>query len=313
MNLDEIRQRKKSLSRKIKVDKSEISCEVKNKNNSSESLSYCFIKNNQLFCKLSSLDFLFSINLDKLQNTTVQDLYSLVLEGCQKDRNKNFENNLTELQSSDFTYFICKPKTNSFKEALKFTGNYSHSRLLKETELFMLGKLIFRKGIDAKGFYKITFEDIEIKVEAGVGVIEIKEEIKTDEITETDSKFTLLGILLMMQILQGFSKNLLLLTTFPHDLKIRLSDTKGSYKEIILIEKDTTVPTRKSEYVSSGLWNSIDIFIDDTLIIKSLPISLNKILKEIEFEIDSTLKPVLRIKGIDGEIKKIEINKYINM
>ena len=313
MNLDEIRQRKKSSSQKIKVEKSDISYNVKNDYNSSESLSYCYIKNNQLFCKLTSLNFLFSIELEKLKNTTVKDLYSLIRVQCLNNDNKLHENNLTGLQSLDFIYFLCKPNTTSFKEALKYTGNYSHSKLLKETELFMLGKLIFKKGIDAKGFYKITFEDIEIKVEAGEGVIEIKEEIKTDEITETDSKFTLLGILLMMQILQGFSKNLLLLTTFPHDLKIRLSDTKGSYKEIILIEKDTTVPTRKSEYVSSGLWNSIDIFIDDTLIIKSLPISLNKILEEIEFEIDSTLKPVLRIKGIDGEIKKIEINKYINM
>lgn len=313
MNLDEIRQRKKSSSRKIKINTSDKSYDLKNENNSSESMSYGFIKNNQLICKLSSLDFLFSIDLDKLKNTTIQNLYSLIRVQSQNNNNKNLENILTGLQSSDFIYFLCKPKTNSFKEALRFTGNYSQSRLLKETELFMLGKLIYRKGKDVKGYFKIKYEDIELKVEADAGVIDIKEETKNNEISETDPNFTLLGFLLMMKIIHGYCHDLILLSTFPHDLKIRLSDSKGSLKVLTLIEKDTTIPTRKSEYVSSGLWNSIDIFLGDTLIMKSLPISLNKILKEIELEIDCTLKPILRIKGKDGEIQKIEINKNINL
>lgn len=168
------------------------------------------------------------------------------------------------LKSSDKIFIFYNPVVKSYLNALDVLNEYGGSiylRIMSEIQIAGLGACV--GNAYKEGIHSYKYRNRVMDLETGDGVIEIKECRTSSSYITPTIKDIIKGTIVLFGVLEGSIKDMLLLSMTSFNLKFVVYENERVRDVISVIDKDTTLPTRKSIdlYLESN--HRVEIEMDD--------------------------------------------------
>lgn len=168
------------------------------------------------------------------------------------------------LKSSDIIFIFYNPVVKSYLNALDVLNEYGGSiymRLMSEIQIAGFGAVV--GYANNEGDHSYRYRNRVMDLETGYGIIEIKECRKSSSYITPSIKDIIKGTIVLIGVLEGSIKDMILLSMTSFNLKFVIYENERVRDVKLVIDKDTTLPIRKSIdlYLESN--QRVEIEMDD--------------------------------------------------